>query len=416
MGLSGQDPSRGRCDDSDRSDATDEHPASIELVLAATRDSSSSRLENLPAELRVLLLSSMPDLPTLRSLVCASPVLHAQYRNDHNSILRACMSREMDGIFVDAYATVMSRVGELGPRTDKTITDYLDTYKTWLPSSTPFLDIKSIHPGRIRWMVAYPHICRSTLGSALYMRQQGASNTEINEVIEEQVAQSNHNIELSRSEEIRIFRALYRYETYHHLFGQNQGRRRGGFRHHEIHDLFFCLFDPWDAEAIGCIEAFVRDRYKHIFNRVKADLHPRNDRFKLENGVYNPESSYDLEAELYGWHLGQPRRMTDGRCRLIPPNPRDEAEQRRDPICFVGDAVPPDGPPFAWVALWGGKYSHIYGEYVPEAVKRWGYIMWDERRWADMGADGNLVARQWDTSPDLVKDIENDHDWSPVGG
>jgi hypothetical protein len=105
------------------------------------------------------------------------------------------------------------------------------------------------------------------------------------------------DIRLSRSEEMRIFRALYRYETYYHLFSRNCGERRGGFRHHEINELFFCLFDPWEAEAVGCVELFVRLRYEDIFNKAKSDLHPENPRFRLENGIYSPEGSFDLDKE-----------------------------------------------------------------------------------------------------------------------
>lgn len=96
------------------------------------------------------------------------------------------------------------------------------------------------------------------------------------------------------------------------------------------------------------------------------------------------------------------------------PQVKDEVEQRRDPIDFVSDVVPPDGPPLAWVLLWGGKYANIYGAYVPESLRQWGYVIWDERRWIDMGAK-ELIARQWETVPELVKEMELDYDWSPIG-
>ncbi|KAK6062502.1 hypothetical protein SCUP515_13304 [Seiridium cupressi] len=204
----GQDASQDHHHISDLEDAAGENLDNSRNRLEGSAGTSSSLLENLPAELRTLLLSSMPDLPTLRSIVHASPVLHAQYRYDRNSILRACLDRELDGFFTDAYATVKSR--------------------------------------------------------------------------------------------IRAYRALYRYDTYHHLFGQNHGRRHGSFRHHEIHELFFTLFDPWEAEAIGCIDIFVRHKYEDIFNQIKKDLDPENDRFRQENGVYNPEGSYDLVIEHDG--------------------------------------------------------------------------------------------------------------------
>lgn len=94
---------------------------------------------------------------------------------------------------------------------------------------------------------------------------------------------------------------------------------------------------------------------------------------------------------------------------------RDAAEQRRDPVHLVGDAVPPEGPPLAWTFLWDGKYANVYGKYVPESVRRWGYIMWNEGRWSFAGAK-ELLAMQWEVAPELVEKIEVDCNWSPVGG
>lgn len=67
-----------------------------------------------------------------------------------------------------------------------------------------------------------------------------------------------------------------------------------------MNGLFFCLFNPWEAEAIGCIELFVRLRYEDLFDQVTEDLHPRNTRFRQANGVFNPTGSFDLNAERDG--------------------------------------------------------------------------------------------------------------------
>ena len=95
------------------------------------------------------------------------------------------------------------------------------------------------------------------------------------------------------------------------------------------------------------------------------------------------------------------------------PNNRDEAEQRREPMLFVADDVPPNGPPAGWVLLWQGKYANIYGEYVPESLRLWGYVMWNEDRWVETGAK-ELIAMQWKTNPELVEEIETDCGWNPV--
>ncbi len=81
---------------------------------------------------------------------------------------------------------------------------------------------------------------------------------------------------------------------------------------------------------------------------------------------------------------------------------------------FVGDNIPPNEPPLAWVLLWHGKYANIYGEYVPEPLRIWGFVTWNESRWTDIGAK-DLNGMQLETVPELVEEIENDYSWSPVG-
>jgi hypothetical protein len=109
------------------------------------------------------------------------------------------------------------------------------------------------------------------------------------------------------------------------------------------------------------------------------------------------------------WSVAQ----EDRRTMSDTTNLRDEAEQRRDAMQFDGDAVPPDGPPLAWVLLWNETYSNIYGSYVPPTVQSWGYVMWDERRWTELGAQ-DLVYQQWETHPQLVEEIGTDYGWAPA--
>ncbi|RMZ83270.1 hypothetical protein DV738_g1398, partial [Chaetothyriales sp. CBS 135597] len=423
-------------------------------------EGSSSPLERLPGELICRVLTSVSDLATLRSLIHASPVLHSAYLHNRNTVLRVCLGRELDGVLVDACATLMSRVRMLGsPRTNKLVIDFLNVYKGWLSGSSPYPDLESINPSSIRWMASVHLAVVRPLALryadwALANLRKGIADTA---VAVEGTPTEPHTAEdsMSRSEEIRVLRALYRYETYYHLFGRNDGVRYGGFRHHEISEYFFGLFEPWEAEACGSIDLFVRAKYEDIFNEVKPDLHPRNSRFLQENGVYNPQGSFDLDNEHNDYmngtvsrglkiiarllaihdhetlvakverHLTHDQWMDasletvldtvaqNDRREMLGTNSRDEAEQRMDPLTFFGDAVPPVGPPFAWVVLWNGKYANVYGGYVPEALRRWGYVIWDEGRWRQMGAEG-LIAKQWELAPDLVKEIETDCDWNPI--
>lgn len=423
-----------------------------------------SLFDNLPAELRDNILLHIPDLPTLRSLVRASPVMHAQYRSNRDTLLRACLVREMDGCFIDAYACVKSRVREMRPvRTDEKITNFLAGYRGWLSGPSPPPDLKSLDSGLCRWLAAF-HVSVVRPLSRHYaawalanLARASVSHSDGQEAAEaEAKAAPDPQPTLSRSEEIRIFRALYRYETFCHLFGRNKGRRHDAFRAEEINEMFLCLFDPWEAEAIGCIDLFMRDKYKYIFEEVKWDLSDENPKYQWANGVLNPWDSFNIAGEWHDYMDGTVSRGLEMLARLLAvedhqtlvdkmerclthsheldaplrealwggtqferreesttANDRDDAQRGRDPMKFGGDVVPPDGPPLAWVLLWSGIYVNIYGEFTPKSLRDWGYIMWDERRWIELGAK-DLVLRQWETEPDAVDLIQELYGWSPV--
>ncbi|RFU75927.1 hypothetical protein TARUN_6330 [Trichoderma arundinaceum] len=420
------------------SEDEDERIASKKRLLEAETLRSSSPLENLPAELRHKLLMSMPDLPSLKAIVHASPLMHAQYLYSRGTILRSCLGRELGGLFVDAFATLKSRVSILGsPRTNGMIEGFLDSYNGWLFGLT-------------RLSVA-------TTGSSS-VRKWALENlyTGTSHLLGEE-KKKDVSLELQRSEEIRIFRAIYRCETFHHLFGNNRGRRRGAFRFNEVNEFFLCLFNPWEVEEIGCIDLFVRDNYEGLFNQVKADLSPSNTRFLQPNGILNPDGSVDISMECDDYiecivsrglrmlaHLftiddhdklvvGMGRCITHDRCfdgslqkalsnmaqgdrrEMSPrfPNPQDEAQERGDPMEFTGDTTSAEGPPVAWVLLWNGRYANIYGNYVPIQLRKWGYVMWNEYRWKDMEAK-ELIRKQWEESPMEVELIEMDFNWSPL--
>ncbi|KAH6854537.1 hypothetical protein B0I37DRAFT_362267 [Chaetomium sp. MPI-CAGE-AT-0009] len=427
-----------------------------------------SFFENLPAELRDHILLHIPDLSTLRSLIWASPTMHAQYMSNRNALLRSCLARELDGCFIDAYACVKSRVREIGrARTDKKITDFLAGYRTWLSGPSPPPDVNSLQPGLCRWLAAFHLSVIRPLGlhyakwALENLKRASVASLGGQEVAEAEAETApDRQPTLSRSEEIRIFRALYRYEIFCHLFGCNKGGRRGDFSDVEINEIFIGLFDPWEAEAIGCIDLFLRDKYKDIFEQVKWDFCEENPKYWHPSGARNSLPDFDLDGSFDGYLEGTIARglrklagllvvkdhqtlvdkiekedcITHGQVLLdatlraalwnasqivrreeaTSVNARDEAERRRDPMKFEGDVVPPDGPPLAWVLLWSGIYANIFGEHTPASIKDWGYVMWDERRWTELGAK-DLVVRQWETEPDLADVIEGHWGWRPVG-
>jgi hypothetical protein len=63
-----------------------------------------------------------------------------------------------------------------------------------------------------------------------------------------------------------------------------------------------------------------------------------------------------------------------------------------DPFC--GDE---SGPPFAWTILWEDKYSSIYGGYIKEERREWGYVFWDAARMEPDSSSGarDVLESQW---------------------
>lgn len=75
------------------------------------------------------------------------------------------------------------------------------------------------------------------------------------------------------------------------------------------------------------------------------------------------------------------------------PSDRDLKQNQRTPLPFQGDAE--DLPPLAWILIWRGTYSSIFGWCISDILRFWGYIMWDAARLEYTGAK-ELLAQQWE--------------------
>lgn len=98
------------------------------------------------------------------------------------------------------------------------------------------------------------------------------------------------------------------------------------------------------------------------------------------------------------------------------PSAYDVFHNTRVTMAFEKDGV--DCPPLAWVTLWKGRYSNIFGSFVPEALRRWGYVMWDAER-LGCGAKSFLLA-EWEAmyGNSLSEPVEDPRDrdiadWGP---
>jgi hypothetical protein len=196
--------------------------------------------------------------------------MHAQYQHNRDAILHACLQRELDGFLADAHACLMSDVHMLGQiRTNGAVIGFLRDYEASLLGRNQVADLDLVQPAGVRWLAAF-HLTVARPLARQYSSRALANLASVAPSSPEQPP--SRGAALSRCEEIRLFRALYRYETYHHLFGRNQAERCGRFSPTAVNNRFFCLFDPWEVEAIGCIDLFARWRWREFYPLVKKEL------------------------------------------------------------------------------------------------------------------------------------------------
>jgi len=250
----------------------------------STSSTSSFRsIEDLPAELRDEVFSHIPDLPTLIALIKASPVMYHHYRHNQGKIIRACMCRELEGLYVDAYASLMVRQIPTGVHgRDQHAVDFLDKYRKWLGSGESFQDALFADLGEL-YRLAEFHVQVVHPLARMYTEWALANlGRDIGVGLEEEGKRENKEKGpgdgdrgmtrvLSRTEERRLFQAIYRHEIFSRAFGFRD-LRAGTLRADLVNTFFFGLFEPWECEAIGCFNMFLRDRYQAVLDQMDEDV------------------------------------------------------------------------------------------------------------------------------------------------
>lgn len=99
---------------------------------------------------------------------------------------------------------------------------------------------------------------------------------------------------------------------------------------------------------------------------------------------YIPLTRYE---GVFGENYQEIRRFND-------PTERHRMQQDRVPCPFQGD-VDLRYPPLAWTLIWKGTYSNLYGHYIPDDVRRCGFIFWDAST-LECSGGSNALMRQWE--------------------
>jgi hypothetical protein len=272
------------------SDAPDTQAGSAEWVmdrvahiqLDGDNQAAAPSLESVPAELRLRVLSTMPDLESLGSLIQASPMYLAQFRLDRESLLSGYLEADLCGeVLIDAVAAFSSTSSKIGPRTDpnSNVTDFLDLYGWWrytrsdmaMLKSMSLADIRRItsnHASTVRPLAAQISrwFLKSFKPSVIDVRPEGTTISEI-----KSVPTNVWYDGMSCTERRRVLRGLYRFQIFCNLFG---GEQYQSFTSEEIQRIFFCQFDGWEVEEMCCFRKWIEYKWAGLVTAAKWDRAP----------------------------------------------------------------------------------------------------------------------------------------------
>ncbi|KAI0853035.1 hypothetical protein F5Y00DRAFT_271577 [Daldinia vernicosa] len=390
---------------------------------APARVTSYNGLEKLPPEIRRQILSIL-DLHNLSSLVHASAVFHEQYLEDRRYLLCSSLETTLGTVTPDACAAFQSG----SPHFSYTREDVINLLGSFRVNRQPLhqrlREHEAVEMAAFHLSIISP-LLQHYVGWAL-------GNLAI------ETGNMTRSISLSRVEETRLLRSFYRFQLCCNLFGKGGQRpctkQTLGFRPVEILQLFFCLFEPWEVEEISCINTFAQDKYDHIFREISWDVNERNPKFDGQRpptpeGAFDFDNSWARERLLTGtvsrglellhkvtfkienhsqlvqtmqeyitWPLGNfiakeaLGETAQWERRQDALSERDEKQNRRDPLPFNGDSE--SCPPLAWTLIWGGTYSNLYGYYIQDTIRRFGYVFFDATTIESLGAK-DILLREW---------------------
>lgn len=281
------------------------------LRLNSDQQHASPSLESLPAELRLRILAKVPDLESLGSLIQASPVYLAQYRLDREALLGCFLEADMgDEVLIDAIATFNSQPSKIGASTrpNSNVTDFLDLYGWWRYTHSPIAMLKSISLADLRWIMRNhtSTVCplasrlanmtlRRLISCATHVEPWNRAGSEENQSPIPAIVWPD---DLSRTERIRILRALYRFQIFCNLFG---GKQYQSFTTEEIPQLFFCQFDAWEVEEMNCFSECIDRLWANLCAAARWDVDLFRPKFQYEKDWdFSLEASLRLDGESHG--------------------------------------------------------------------------------------------------------------------
>lgn len=234
----------------------------------------NASLDGLPVELKWAVLQEIPDLPTLQSLIRASPAYYYAYNGQLQPILSAVLASDMglEG-FVDACALLEACTIKEGPSWAHDMIQFMTGYQVdrALCLASDLGDVNRLV--QIMQFHRMVHdMTKKFSQDALAVHPEFGRPSQVYEE------------KLSSTEVHRFHRGFYRFQIICVLFGKRHdqvfynvqgGRNRVSERtRFAFLDQFLSIFDPWEVEEINCIVLYIFRYYHAMLEKTDFNLDP----------------------------------------------------------------------------------------------------------------------------------------------
>ena len=197
-----------------------------------------SALEVLPIEVKQAIMSTLPDVWSLKSIALTSSPLYRAFTGAEVVITSRVLLNEVElDVLPEAAAALES--SRLKPWTRQRIQDFV------------FQHLHSRGPPPQKWTLSDALLISKLYDHVYYFTADLASKTLVKPPISTYL--KSNQAPLSQNEITRIIRAFYRFEIYCNIF--RDPKRTINVR--EQRDIFFSNFSPWENEQLACIHDYL---------------------------------------------------------------------------------------------------------------------------------------------------------------
>ncbi|KAF7952215.1 uncharacterized protein EAE97_001712 [Botrytis byssoidea] len=222
-----------------------------------------AKLDDLPQELKELILCAAPDIATLECLAHSSPLFHGAYVNRREDIFLTVLSTEIPpDILHEARFVARATSIERGSTWFNDVKQLLADYDKGIDDSFP-LNITLTETIYIsRFLPALRDVSMAFFRSTL--SHHPLTRDKMNPPLPTQ------------AEMCRVQRSILRMETFSILFSERECRPsyRPSWSSplEALNNLFFSRFELWEVEEIKCMRDFFYRQYNTIFRESSTEL------------------------------------------------------------------------------------------------------------------------------------------------